>query len=71
MREPLERDSEIAHIREALDAATRGEGRVVVIEGRAGIGKTRLVHECRELAKERGFGRLQAIGDGLGPIVGE
>ncbi|MFJ5991176.1 AAA family ATPase [Lentzea sp. NPDC092896] len=65
MREPLERDSEIAHIREALDAATRGEGRVVVIEGRAGIGKTRLVHECRELAKERGFGRLQAVGDGL------
>ncbi|ANZ38060.1 LuxR family transcriptional regulator [Lentzea guizhouensis] len=65
MREPLERDDEIAHIREALDAATRGEGRVVVIEGRAGIGKTRLVHECRELAKERGFGRLQAIGDGL------
>ncbi|NKE61940.1 hypothetical protein FXN61_36340 [Lentzea sp. PSKA42] len=29
MREPLERDSEIAHIREALDAATCGEGRVV------------------------------------------
>lgn len=65
MREPLERDDEIAHIREALDAATRGEGRVVVIEGRAGIGKTRLVHECRELAKERGFGRLQAVGDAL------
>ncbi|MFD9703281.1 AAA family ATPase [Lentzea sp. NPDC059081] len=65
MREPLERDGEIAHLREALDAATRGEGRVVVIEGRAGIGKTRLVHECRELAKDRGFGRLQAVGDGL------
>ncbi|HEX8867229.1 MAG TPA: AAA family ATPase [Lentzea sp.] len=65
MREPLERDSEIAHIRDALDAATRGEGRVVVIEGRAGIGKTRLVHECRELAKQRGFGRLQAVGDAL------
>jgi len=65
VREPLERDSEIAHIREALDAATHGEGRVVVIEGRAGIGKTRLVHECRELAKERGFGRLQAVGDAL------
>ncbi|PWK80934.1 tetratricopeptide repeat protein [Lentzea atacamensis] len=65
MREPLERDDEIAHIREALDAATRGEGRVVVIEGRAGIGKTRLVHECRELAKQLGFGRLQAVGDAL------
>lgn len=65
MREPLERDDEIAHIREALDAAARGEGRVVVIEGRAGIGKTRLVQECRELAKQRGFGRLQAVGDAL------
>ncbi|MFD5825420.1 AAA family ATPase [Lentzea sp. NPDC060358] len=65
MREPLERDGEIAHLRAALDAATRGEGRVVVIEGLAGIGKTRLVQECRALAKQRGFGRLQAVGDAL------
>jgi DNA-binding CsgD family transcriptional regulator len=65
VREPLERADELAHIRTALDAATRGEGRVVVIEGRAGMGKTRLINECRDQAKQRGFGRLQAVGDAL------
>ncbi|GLZ29576.1 hypothetical protein Lesp02_17660 [Lentzea sp. NBRC 105346] len=61
----LERDSELAGITAALESATRGEGRVVVIEGRAGIGKTKLVQETRDLAKARGFGRLQAVGDAL------
>ncbi|TWP46102.1 AAA family ATPase [Lentzea tibetensis] len=61
----LERDSELRRIEAALESATRGEGRVVLIEGRAGIGKTRLVHATRELAKARGFGRLQAVGDAL------
>ncbi|QTR06144.1 AAA family ATPase, partial [Saccharothrix algeriensis] len=62
---PLERDRELARIAGALDSAVRGEGRVVVVEGRAGIGKTRLVEATRELAKARGFGRLQAVGDAL------
>jgi len=62
---PLERDREPARIAGALDSAVRGEGRVVVVEGRAGIGKTRLVEATRELAKARGFGRLQAVGDAL------
>jgi len=61
--EILERDSELVRISTALDAATKGSGRVVVIEGEAGIGKTSLVRETRELARERGFGRLQATGD--------
>uniref|UniRef100_UPI0015F06084 AAA family ATPase n=1 Tax=Amycolatopsis pittospori TaxID=2749434 RepID=UPI0015F06084 len=61
----LERRRELGRIEAALDSALAGEGRVVVIEGRAGIGKTRLVQETRTLAKERGFGRLQAVGDGL------
>ena len=61
----LERDRELERITAALDSATRGEGRTVVIEGTAGIGKTRLVRDCRALAKARGFGRLQAIGDAL------
>jgi DNA-binding CsgD family transcriptional regulator len=61
----LERDRELGRIEAALDSAARGDGRVVVIEGRAGIGKTRLVHDTRELAKARGFGRLQAVGDAL------
>ncbi|GAA1262113.1 helix-turn-helix transcriptional regulator [Saccharothrix xinjiangensis] len=61
----LERDRELARITAALDSAAAGEGRVVVIEGRAGIGKTRLVQDTRALAGQRRFGRLQAIGDVL------
>lgn len=61
----LERDGELGRIEAAVESAMRGEGRVVVIEGRAGIGKTCLVHDTRELAKARGFGRLQAVGDAL------
>ncbi|MGW0521891.1 AAA family ATPase [Crossiella sp. NPDC003009] len=61
----LERESELSRIEAALDSAARGEGRVLLIEGRAGIGKTRLVQATRDLAKARGFGRLQAVGDAL------
>jgi chromosomal replication initiation ATPase DnaA len=63
--ETLERTGELDRITAALDAAARGEGRVVVIEGEAGIGKTHLVRATRDLARERGFGRLQAVGDEL------
>ncbi|CRK59807.1 putative regulatory protein [Alloactinosynnema sp. L-07] len=61
----LERDRELDRITATLDSAAAGEGRVLVVEGTAGIGKTRLVRECRDLAKARGFGRLQAVGDAL------
>lgn len=63
MTSTLERETELARIAAALDAAAAGTGQVLVIEGEAGIGKTRLVQETRRLAKERGFGRLQATGD--------
>ncbi len=63
--ETFERSAELARITAALDDAAAGNGRVVVIEGEAGIGKTHLVRATRDLAKERGFGRLQAIGDEL------
>ena len=39
------REPELAAITADVDAACRGRGRVVVIEGDAGIGKTRLVEE--------------------------
>ncbi|MFC9252216.1 ATP-binding protein [Amycolatopsis thailandensis] len=61
----LERERELGRIEAALDSATAGEGRVVVIEGRAGIGKTRLLQETHALAKGRGFGRVRAFGDAL------
>ncbi|ADB29494.1 transcriptional regulator, LuxR family [Kribbella flavida DSM 17836] len=65
MGSTLERPGELSRIAAALDAAGQGNGRVVVIEGEAGIGKTRLVGEARALAKQRGFVRMQAIGDEL------
>ena len=38
----LEREAELAGLEAALNDARRGAGRLVVIEGSAGIGKTRL-----------------------------
>ena len=43
----LEREAELATFRAVADAACRGEGGVVAIEGTAGIGKTRLLAEAR------------------------
>lgn len=63
--DPLERTHEVDRIAAALDAAAGGDGCLVVIEGPAGIGKTRLVQEARRLARARGFGRIQATGDEL------
>ena len=61
----LERETELDCIAAALDDAAAGRGRLLVIEGPAGIGKTRLVADARALAKLRGFGRVRAVGDDL------
>jgi predicted ATPase len=61
----LERETELDCIAAALDEAAAGGGSLLVIEGPAGIGKTRLVADARALAKVRGFGRLWAVGDEL------
>ena len=47
------RDREIAELRSMVDDLLSGRGRVVVLAGAAGIGKTRLVAELRSLAGER------------------
>ncbi len=39
------REAEIFRLREAMQAAARGEGPVVFVRGEAGVGKTRLVQE--------------------------
>src|SRR5687767_10681019 len=47
------RASERALLREQLDAALAGQGRLVLIGGEAGIGKTTVAREiCREAAKQ-------------------
>jgi class 3 adenylate cyclase/DNA-binding CsgD family transcriptional regulator len=56
----LEREAELAALHAVVDAAKSGAGRVVAIEGRAGMGKTRLVAEARGLAVRSGFEVLVA-----------
>ncbi|MDX6655888.1 MAG: hypothetical protein QOH62_681, partial [Solirubrobacteraceae bacterium] len=52
------RDDELTLLEEALEAVRKGAGRLVVISGEAGIGKTRLAEELRERAT--GMTRLRA-----------
>lgn len=61
----LERESELARIRAALDAACAGVGTSIVIEGGAGIGKTALLDATRALAQERRMSVLGARGTEL------
>lgn len=50
--EPLRgRDAEFAALRAVLDDAIGGRGRVVVVSGEAGIGKSRLLDELAEAAR--------------------
>ncbi|HEV7847416.1 MAG TPA: AAA family ATPase, partial [Thermoleophilaceae bacterium] len=51
----LERESELRALDEALAAAVAGRGSVVAVEGPPGIGKSSLVAECVELARQRGM----------------
>ena len=55
----LERDAELAAL-DALVAAAPSSGRLLVIEGPAGIGKTRLLAEARVRARRAGLRVLSA-----------
>jgi DNA-binding CsgD family transcriptional regulator len=61
----VERDRQVAAIAAALDDAIVGLGRLVVIEGEAGTGKTRLLEEAWSLASVRGIRTLRARGGEL------
>jgi DNA-binding CsgD family transcriptional regulator len=61
----LERERELAWIGELLDAAEGRQGAVGIVEGAAGIGKTRLLSAAGGLAGERGFAVLRARGGEL------
>jgi predicted ATPase len=56
----LEREAEVATLAAMVDAARAGEGRLVAIEGSAGIGKTRLLAEVRATAVDAGLDILAA-----------
>ncbi|HEV2814205.1 MAG TPA: ATP-binding protein, partial [Solirubrobacteraceae bacterium] len=62
MTELLERDAELARIADAVDAAGRGSGGVVFLQGQGGIGKTRLLGEGARVAEHSGLAVLRARG---------
>ena len=52
--ELIGRDAELATLLKALDEAMSGTARIAVVEGEAGVGKTRLVEELADEAVRRG-----------------
>ncbi len=61
----LEREAELEAIEAALTTAAQGEGRLVVLEGEAGIGKSALLRAARASAEEAGGRVLSARGGEL------
>lgn len=51
----VEREDEVAVLRGAISAAASGIGRVVVVDGPAGIGKTTLLRQAANLARDLGL----------------
>jgi DNA-binding CsgD family transcriptional regulator len=67
--ELFERESEIDRIAALLDAARSGHGSLLVIEGPAGIGKTRLLEAARDTASAEGMNVLEARGSDLERVI--
>jgi class 3 adenylate cyclase/DNA-binding CsgD family transcriptional regulator len=61
----LEREAELAAIEAYVESAASGAGRLIAIEGRAGMGKTRLLAEARAIAVHAGVTVLTARGGEL------
>ncbi|UCE37690.1 MAG: DUF2791 family P-loop domain-containing protein [Thermoplasmata archaeon] len=49
------REDELRELQSYLERAMEGQGRTIFISGEAGIGKTRLVNELKEIAQSKGF----------------
>jgi predicted ATPase len=58
----LERERELATLRDGLDRAGAGEGALLLIEGPAGVGKTALAGRARAAAGRAGMRVLEARG---------
>ena len=66
VRSPLRgRDRELALISERITGALGGRGAVVVVEGQAGLGKTRLIAEAMAIAKDKGL----SVGSGVAAAI--
>lgn len=67
------RSEHLAAAGEVLDGASRGEGRVLLIGGEAGIGKSRLLAEVTARAEQQGLrvlaGSCVDLGDGSPPFA--
>ncbi len=61
----VDRDRELAALRSMLDGLEGGQPGLLLFEGPAGIGKTRLLAEARRLAAERSVRVLSARGSAL------
>ena len=61
----LERDRELESLERVVEAARAGEAVMTLIEGPAGIGKSRLLAQAREMAGAAGFHVLSARGSDL------
>jgi DNA-binding CsgD family transcriptional regulator len=61
----LERDSELSQLAALLATARNGRGQVCVIEGPSGIGKSRLLEDCAQLASEAEMSVLRTRGSEL------
>ncbi|HYH52207.1 MAG TPA: ATP-binding protein, partial [Acidimicrobiia bacterium] len=61
----LERERELAVLDDLIDGASEGRAAICVVEGPAGIGKTRLIAEARRRASERELSVLAASGNEL------
>ena len=61
----LDRDAELEALRRTLDGARDGQGRLVIVKGEAGIGKTALLDRVRGAAGDSGFTVLSAAGANL------
>ncbi len=56
----LERERELTELRNALTDAARGRGRLILVEGAAGLGKTSLLRAAAEIAADSGVTCLRA-----------
>jgi DNA-binding CsgD family transcriptional regulator len=65
----VERDQEVALIRDSMAGALRGNGQLVLVEGAPGIGKSRLLDVARGLAEDKDVAVLSARASELGREV--